>query len=1755
MADYKGLNIRFRGDSTDASKALHILSAEAKSAQGNLNAVQQALGNAATNGKNLDDALKSIQLQQYGNAAQAASGKVDAYKQALVGLNERLQEAQQKLVTNRDALESMPAKYDALASTAKGFASSVQSSMAEVVAAQENLANTSVGTEEYEAAFQRLDDAVLKNVQNLSAEGEELNKVSATYGTLEGAVNAATESIRSTGAEIESTTTKMLVQESRARELSSEYLHLQSSMTGIGQLGTSVTEFGQNLEGVGNAISSIGDKMTVVSGIAAMTFGRNIISSTEEFGNAISQLGGYLDIQGAQLDEMSDQALKWGKDTQFSATEAAQAMNELAKGGMTQAQISGGAMEATMRLAAAGQLDMATAAETSVQAIKTFGLEAGNAAEIADALAGAANTSTAEVSDLANGFKYVGGWASMAGWNINDVSGALALLSDHGLKSEMAGTALRNVMQRLAAPTDTAAKLMEQYGFSVRDSEGHMVSAVEVVDRLNKTFGQLGDAEKQKVMNDIFGARALPAAVALMDEGAESLQGYIDSTEQAGYASEMAQSRMGELGWALEMLRGEAETAAVNFGTALTPTIKAAANAIEDALTWFNSLSDAEQTNIANMALMAAAAGPVISVIGHLASGIGGFVSSLGGAVSMLADYKTALDAGYQGIEALNAVQAGLGEKVEALATGSMAMLVAYVAGDVISTFSGLVEELNLVSDATDGIAESMSVAYVSFESYAAITEEAASSFATMVQTLSNANDALRSNAEFAESTKDTLSELGTNVHLVEEYANQMKELSSQGSLTAAQQEELKNAVNEYNDITGAAIEVTDSLHGTLNLLPGQIDEVTAAYRRQAEQQAYIDLYNDAIKQQAQNEEELARLTKQMGDAYADAAGKVKLAFDPFSQLQNLHVEADVIKLQQAMQGLKDSGEQLAFSVDYWKNKLDSIGDSAVPISSLETALASVGVTGEQTKNLTDRQLEELRAAFNVSIDSMIAKLREFGISAGDTKSTLANAAEDATGNYGNALENGIDESTEAAKKALQKQNDAIYKEAQKAFDKQYKALQKSLDAAYKAQQKAYDREYKELQKALDAEYDERQKAYDRAYKAQQDAYKDEEDALKKSLDAKLDALKDANEKAEKEYKRTLDAQYDARKKSLDADANALKKANDNQLKALKRSQKDRTDAFTKETNARIKEMDREYKAQLKLLERESGIDAIDSRIDQLQDETEAEKRALKEKERNEKESELRKAVEQAKTRRSRADAEKELSDYLEEIRVERNEEERKDEIERLKDQKELLKDSLDEKKEALKEQYDYEKEAYKEQRSEQLEAIKDADTLEYDALKEKLDAQLQARKDANSLELEALKQHNQDLLDAMKEQHEKQEEARKEAYDARLESMKDRHSEQLDLMKEQQKEDLDALKESHQSQLEALKESQQAQLESMKEGHQAQLDALKESQQAQLDALKESQQAALDTLDGGGKAMANTAQKHASDTKYKVNAEFSKLASDLDDSERKIHAQMLKNANQTDKDVNDTVSGAAKKAVNTMELAAPQIETAAGKQRDAAKRGLSDLPSDMEQSGKEASKNLASGLTSGEVSVQTASSSVAQTVKYEFDDSSWADTSGFDLIQNFVNGIYSGDGILDGALNWVAELVQAYLGHSVAKVGPLHVGGRGEAAWGEDLVENLAQGMHNAAPALMDETQRIASIISDPLTSGFGTNYSIGYDIKPMARMLTNGVTEALRSGVPQQRGVTVVVQNMQVRSESDIDRISERLYVRTEQARRRGW
>lgn len=409
------------------------------------------------------------------------------------------------------------------------------------------------------------------------------------------------------------------------------------------EAGSKAAEAGGKIYNAGQQVADAGDAMTAGVTVPLAAIGAASAKTAIDFESSMSRVSGALNDPSANMEELRQLALDMGADTVFSASEAGAAMEELAKGGLTAADIKGGALKTTMDLAAAGSLQLADAANVTVQAMGAFGLSADQTGEAANALAGAAAASSADVSDLTQGLSQVSAQAHSAGWSIQDTTAVLGAFADAGIKGSDAGTSLKTMLQRLAAPTDKAAGMMESLGINVRDSNGNMLDAASVAGILQQQLGGLDSATRDAALQTIFGADASRAALVMMNQGTEGIQRYTSATNDQTAAQRLADSQMGDTQRSIEEMNGAIETASIQVGGALAPAVTDVANAVGGAAESFSEMDDGTQQAVIGFGLVAAAAGPVLSVSGRITKGVGSMVTAYGKAKQEIATYADAL--------------------------------------------------------------------------------------------------------------------------------------------------------------------------------------------------------------------------------------------------------------------------------------------------------------------------------------------------------------------------------------------------------------------------------------------------------------------------------------------------------------------------------------------------------------------------------------------------------------------------------------------------------------------------------------------------------------------------------------------------------------------------------------------------------------------------------------------------------------------------------------------------------------------------------------------------------------------------------------------------------------------------------------------------------------------------------------------------------------------------------------------------------
>lgn len=342
---------------------------------------------------------------------------------------------------------------------------------------------------------------------------------------------------------------------------------------------------GNNEQSINTLSNGLGVAGAALTGFAALS-----VKKFADFDQAMSAVQAATLASADEMDTLREAAIQAGADTAFSASEAAGAIENLAKAGVSSADILGGALTGSLDLAAAGELGVAEAAEIAATAMTQFGLAGGDVTHIADLLAAGAGKAQGDVTDLAGALKQSGLVASQFGLSIEETTGTLGAFASAGLLGSDAGTSFRSMLLRLGNPTKEAADLMAQLGINAYDAQGNFVGMVSLAGQLESALAPLPQAQRDAAMATLFGSDAIRAANVLYQQGAEGIQGWITAVDDQGYAAEQAAARLDNLKGDLEALGGSLETALIGMGEGANGPLRSLTQGATDAVNAFSAL-------------------------------------------------------------------------------------------------------------------------------------------------------------------------------------------------------------------------------------------------------------------------------------------------------------------------------------------------------------------------------------------------------------------------------------------------------------------------------------------------------------------------------------------------------------------------------------------------------------------------------------------------------------------------------------------------------------------------------------------------------------------------------------------------------------------------------------------------------------------------------------------------------------------------------------------------------------------------------------------------------------------------------------------------------------------------------------------------------------------------------------------------------------------------------------------------------------
>lgn len=423
--------------------------------------------------------------------------------------------------------------------------------------------------------------------------------------------------------------------------------------TGLGRLTTSVGQFNTKLKESTShtrewASSLKGGFAAVSAGAVGVTAGLGKVTSMASemqqkwvTAKNLMVTGGEQAVEVTKnLALMQKDASKYSKEYGISQSEIADQYTNLIKRGYD-SKSALGAMKDELEATRATGDEFSDVVDSASQALDAFGLRTDNTAQMAknthrvlNAMAYSADLTATSFKDLSTGMAYVSAPAKQAGWDIEQTSAALGMLSNAGVEGSQAGTGLRKVIVSLTKPTKGAAAALKEAGLSIKDFQdksGQLKPVDEIFKSINQKVAGWGSAKKGAFFKSIFGATGMQAASILAqtagglkandDQLTQLIANSRKAEEGSGYVHQLAQKNMQTTKMQLERLKMTFQDLAINMGKQMLPAI----NNVADAFSKWSVSKDGQDA----IKGISSAVGDVANAVSKHSKDIMGFFSGI----------------------------------------------------------------------------------------------------------------------------------------------------------------------------------------------------------------------------------------------------------------------------------------------------------------------------------------------------------------------------------------------------------------------------------------------------------------------------------------------------------------------------------------------------------------------------------------------------------------------------------------------------------------------------------------------------------------------------------------------------------------------------------------------------------------------------------------------------------------------------------------------------------------------------------------------------------------------------------------------------------------------------------------------------------------------------------------------------------------------------------------------------------------------
>ena len=772
----------------------------------------------------------------------SAGGNTDQLKQKQSLLRQQIELLDDKQAQLNGKLQAAESCYDENSVAITSLKTDINNVGVQQANLKTQLALTTTELQKQESAFGQLEAEITQLEAELKQAQNEYKSMVIEYGKGSTEAKQAAQAVERLSQELAESKAKMNSAESAAEQLDYE----------MDDLGHSATAASDGFTVARMMLSNFLTDAVYMGINKVKELSKEVVDLGMNFTYSMREVQAISSATSEELDLLTDTAREMGATTRFSATDGASALKFMALAGWDAQQMVAG-IPGVMNLAAASNMDLATASSIVTDNVAAFNMTAADSAMFADRMAYAMSNANTDIVQLGEAYKYVAATATGLGYTMEETTAAIMVMSDAGIKGSMAGTGLAAIMTRLGNDTAGCRSEIASYGVEVYDAEGNVASLSSILDGMRGIWANLSEEQRSNLAYTVAGRSAQSQLMTIMNESTGSFAEYTEGLRNCnGAAVDMSntmndslqgdiwelQSALEEIGLSLfeeleEPLRSAAQTLykeAPNMGKKLKEGLKVG---VDVAISLSQNLDKVVASLVAlGIAMNAQRATTMALNIYQQAS-------------AWIAAYNAALKAEQTVTEAVTIATKGMNL---ALASNPVGLVVA-----VLATLASV---LFMVSAATDDVEEKTSE-----------LDETISASSEAVKAAAEAQGEYRKSLE-----ESTAAELSQVVN-VESLTNELMGLvDAHGYVDEANRARVDFILGELNEALGTEYKMTDGVIEKYSELKDSVYDLIKAKQAEIMLESQERAYRNAIENRAAAE----AIYYQASEAYSRSANELK---------------------------------------------------------------------------------------------------------------------------------------------------------------------------------------------------------------------------------------------------------------------------------------------------------------------------------------------------------------------------------------------------------------------------------------------------------------------------------------------------------------------------------------------------------------------------------------------------------------------------------------------------------------------------------------------------------------------------------------------------------------------------------------------------------------------------------------------------------------------------------------------------------------